>query len=150
MSRGKLLGIAIRGKSRAAMIQLDCAEITREEGIVGDFRGRTGARQITVLSREAWDAVCQDLDQELPWTTRRANLLVDGNELAETTDSLIKIGDIVLQVCGEADPCGRMDEQVKGLTAALRPTWRGGVCCRVLSGGTLRLGDDVVLETIET
>ena len=94
MSDAALLGIAIRGKSRAPMELHQRAEITVEAGVVGDFRGRPGSRQVTVLAREAWEAAGDQLDQELPWTVRRANLLVEGIDLFETTGRLIKIGQV--------------------------------------------------------
>lgn len=143
MSHGKLLGIAIRQKSRSPMIPLDRAEVTTGKGVVGDFRGRPGSRQVTVLSREAWQAACEQIGQTLHWTVRRANLLVEGIELPKTIGRKIHIGEIVLEICGETDPCERMDAQVSGLTAALSPEWRGGVCCRVIIGGEILVGDEV-------
>jgi MOSC domain-containing protein YiiM len=38
-----------------------------------------------------------------------------------------------------------MEEQCAGLKAALQPDWRGGVCCRVLRGGAVAIGDSVSL-----
>ena len=143
MSECVLLGIAVRAHSRAAMVRVESAEVTLEAGVVGDFRGKPGARQVTVLSREAWQSACQELGQALPWTTRRANLLIEGIELEGTIGAVIEIGDVRLEICGETDPCSRMDQQVDGLRNALRPGWRGGVCCRVIEGGTIQVGDRV-------
>ena len=56
-------------------------------------------------------------------------------------------GDLVLEITGECGPCTRMDEQYEGLTAALMADWRGGVTCRVISGGRVAVGDAV--EAIE-
>jgi MOSC domain-containing protein YiiM len=53
------------------------------------------------------------------------------------------IGDLVLEVTQETQPCHLMDEAHFGLRAALKPDWRGGVCCRVVEGGTIRIGDRV-------
>lgn len=78
MRQGKLIGIAIRPKSRAPMTELLQAEVSPEQGIVGDFRGKPGRRQVTVLSSEVWKTVCTEMDQPLPWTVRRANLFVEG------------------------------------------------------------------------
>lgn len=114
-----------------------------DRGVEDDFRGRPGDRQVTVLSREAWQRACEELGRELPWTTRRANLLIEGIELQQTTGRELQIGTLVLRICGETDPCGRMDEQAAGLTAALTPEWRGGACCRVITGGTVSVGDSV-------
>ncbi len=147
MSHGKLVGIAIRGQSRASMQSLDSANVTAERGVEGDFRGRPGNRQVTVLSREAWETACGELGQDLDWTIRRANLLVEGVALPQEPGGEIEIGDVLLKVCGETDPCARMDEQVAGLTAALLPDWRGGVCCQVLRGGGVAIGSAVRVES---
>ena len=75
---GKLVGIAVRSKSRAPMQKLDAAQITTQQGVAGDFRGRPGARQVTLMSNEAWSKACALLDRQVDWTVRRANLLVEG------------------------------------------------------------------------
>jgi hypothetical protein len=59
------------------------------EGLISVEAGRRATagrpvplRQITVLAREAWEAAAAALgDPDLPWTVRRANLLVEGVEL---------------------------------------------------------------------
>ncbi|MFY8207099.1 MAG: MOSC domain-containing protein, partial [Arenimonas sp.] len=57
---------------------------------------------------------------------------------------ILRIGEAELQIMLETDPCPRMDAQHDGLTAALTPHWRGGVCCRVLADGIVNTGDSVV------
>jgi MOSC domain-containing protein YiiM len=142
----RLLGIARRAAKRAPMETLDTVTIGTVDGVAGDLRGKPGRRQVTVLAREAWDAACAELGTTLPWTTRRANLLVEGLDLAATTGTRLTIGAVVLEVTGETDPCHRMDEQKAGLRAALTPDWRGGITCRVVRGGTLSVGDPAHLE----
>lgn len=144
---GRLVGVAMRVKSRAPMVELERAEITPEQGVAGDFRGRPGRRQVTVLSAEDWETACAVLGEQLPWTLRRANLLVAGITFHESTGSIVRIGDVALQVTGETDPCSRMDEAAPGLFGALRADWRGGVCCRVICGGTIAPPAKVTLET---
>lgn len=150
MSRGRLVGIAIREESRAAMRELQRVAVSTSDGLQGDFRGRPGKRQVTVLSSQDWQQACGELGRDLPWTVRRANLMIDGLRFAGTTDATLRIGQVVLRVCGETDPCQRMDEQADGLQSALRPDWRGGACCRVVRGGVIELGDEVLLETAES
>ena len=143
MQSGKLLGIAVRQKSRATMVEHQAIDITTASGLTGDFRGKPSARQVTVLSIEAWQKACDVVQKDLPWTTRRANLLVEGLSLAETADSIIEIGDVRLRVTGETDPCGRMNEYYPCLMQALMPDWRGGVCCRVLEGGHVKIDEPI-------
>ncbi len=76
---------------------------------------------------------------------RRANLLVEGIALPQRAGQVFRIGEVRLLVTGECDPCSRMDEQVPGLRIALTPAWRGGLTCKVLSGGRIALGDAVAL-----
>ncbi|MBT8086044.1 MAG: MOSC domain-containing protein [Woeseia sp.] len=143
---GRLCGIARRSAKRAAMETLTTAEISSVSGVADDFRGRPGKRQVTVISKQAWQAACRDLGTELPWTTRRANLFVEEMELPRRTGDVLQIGDVELRVTMEVDPCPRMDEQHEGLRKALSPEWRGGVACTVLHGGTVAIGDAVRLR----
>ena len=136
--------IAIRNRPRIAMQSIDSAQISVDNGILGDFRGPQKDRQITILSESAWQNTCQQLDTELPWTTRRANLLVDGIEFDESwVGRKLRIGTVELVVTRETTPCSMMDAQHQGLTAALATQWRGGICCNVVSPGHVKLGDQV-------
>ena len=130
------------------MRELPSCRLTAEEGLQGAFRSRPGNRQITVLTIEGWRQACAELGVDLPWTTRRANLLVEGISLADSTGSRLRIGDAELAITGETEPCRHMDEYHKGLQAALSLNWRGGVCCRVNAGDYLRVGAEVELEGV--
>ncbi|MAT49956.1 MAG: molybdenum cofactor biosysynthesis protein [Porticoccaceae bacterium] len=143
-----LTGIAVRTRTRAPMQPLDACLITPEQGLAGDHRGRPGRRQVTVLSAEAWQNACEAVGTDLPWLTRRANLLVSGMRFGpQDVGRVLQFGDVRLQITRETDPCQRMDEACPGLREALAPEWRGGVCCRVLTGGLVRLGDEVSLHS---
>ena len=146
MAEGTLLAIARKSKVRAPVESLEAGEITVDNGLTGDHRGTPGSRQITVVSKQAWDATCRELDDDVPWTYRRANLLVDGIDLKETAGRRLTVGEVELEITGETEPCPRMDEQHQGLTTALAPDWRGGVTCRVLAGGRVTVGDAVTLD----
>lgn len=146
---GRLAGIARRSARRAPMEQIAAGVITSAAGLEGDFKGsKYPLRQITVLSREAWhDALAELTDLAgpvpLPWTRRRANLLVEGVRLPRAKGGLIAIGSVVLEVTGQTYPCRRMDEAHPGLLKALAGEWRGGMTCRVRTGGEITLGDPV-------
>lgn len=139
--------IAIKQRPREAMQSLDRAEISIENGIRGDFRGTQRGRQVTLLSESQWRRACEAVETELPWTARRANLLVDGVEFDKSfVGRIVRIGDVELEVTEETRPCTLMDAQHRGLTAALAPEWRGGVCCKVIRGGSIAVGDRVEID----
>lgn len=146
MSTGTLLAIAIKTASREPMVALDSAEISTEHGVTGDARGAVGTRQVTIVAREAWEQACTTLGNEVPWTARRANLMVEGMDLGNTQGRVLRIGPVRLEITGETLPCARMDEAHPGLQEALQPEWRAGVTATVLSGGPVRPGDPVSWE----
>ncbi len=142
---GQLLAIARVAVKRGPVSPLSEAEIGVQAGVSGDARGARAGRQVTVVFREGWEAACRELGVTLPWTTRRGNLLVEGVEVPPEGKCLV-IGLVVLEVTQETQPCQLMEAAHRGLRAAMTPEWRGGVCCRVLKGGTIRVGDRVDVE----
>ncbi|MGH7779025.1 MAG: MOSC domain-containing protein [Candidatus Binataceae bacterium] len=143
---GELLGIARHSRPRDPMDTPNEVIITVESGVDGDCHGSVPDRQVTVVSADAWREACRDLGMEVPWTMRRANLVLGGIDLHDTEGSILAIGDVVLQITGENPPCRVMDIHQQGLRNALEPDWRAGVSCRVLSGGRVRIGETVHLR----
>ena len=140
-----LIGIARRDKPRAPMEELPRARVTTSAGIEGDCRGTTEDRNVTLIFREDWEAACRDLGRDLPWVTRRANLLVEGLTGFKRVGAQLKVGSALLEVTEENPPCRVMDILAEGLRTALQPEWRGGVACRVLQDGVVALGDTVAV-----
>ncbi len=151
---GKLIGIAKREKSRAPMEKLEQASISTELGLLGDCKGsKFPERQITILAIEDWKATLALLRGiDLDWSVRRANFLVGGIKLPRGRGSQIAIGDVIVEVRDQTSPCQQMENAQIGLRKALSGDWRGGVSCRVISGGQIKIGDSVkpILEIPET
>lgn len=148
---GIIAGIARHARPRGPMETLDRVAITVEAGLDGDFRGAVkpggrGRRQVSLIERGDWDAAMAELGARHHWSARRCNLLVDGLDLPQVDGARLRIGNVVLTVTQECDPCSRMEEIEPGLKAALSPDWRGGVLTRVLSGGTIALGNTITVE----
>jgi MOSC domain-containing protein YiiM len=145
MITGRLIAIARRSATRAPMQEIAAATISLETGLEGDCKGaKYPRRQITLLEREAWDAaVAEFADARLPWTVRRANLLVEGLRLPRAVGGILAIGAVRLEITAQTYPCRRMTAAHVGLLTALAKHWRGGVTCRVQQGGNIALGDPV-------
>ena len=143
---GRLFSIAVRPGDREPMNVVDETDISPESGVAGDYGGAPGPRQVTVVSKERWEETCKEIGADLAWTTRRANLLLDGIDLQETTGKRLRIGDLLLEITGECRPCELMDQAFEGLRAALGERWRCGVTCRVVEGATVSIGNPVRFE----
>ena len=143
---GKIIGIATRTTLKTPMNICDTATVLFDKGVGNDARGLIkGNRQVTVMSAEAWETTCAELNQKMAWTTRRANILLAGIELENTQGKVLKLGTCLLEITGEMPPCNRMDEQFEGLTKALTPHWRGGAICKIIEEGIINTNDEAVL-----
>ncbi|MBI3466943.1 MAG: MOSC domain-containing protein [Planctomycetes bacterium] len=142
---GKVVAIAVRTAVNGPMKELSEAHATAAGGLEMDLRVQP-QRGITFLAKEQWEEVTRELGVELPWHTRRANVLVEGLRLADLIGKTIRFGDVEVAVRGETDPCSVMDREHSGLRAALTPAFRGGVHGRVMRGGTFRVGDAITVH----
>jgi MOSC domain-containing protein YiiM len=151
----RIVGIARHARPRGPVECLESAEVTVEAGVRGDFRGaaRPGSkrkRQITVMAAEDWAAAMDELGHPaIDWSDRRVNLLTQGIPLPREAGMRLRIGNVVLEITGECDPCPRMEEVSAGLRAVLTPDWRGGRLTRVIAGGHMAIGDPILIEESE-
>jgi MOSC domain-containing protein YiiM len=132
---------------RGVMDPVAEARFVEEEGIEDDANRGRRKRQVTIIEKEIFDHVTADLPDVEP-RMRRANVMVSGVGLKESRGRVLRLGDVRIRLQGETRPCERMDAQVQGLTGALSPPWHGGAYGVVLNDGTVRVGDEVVLEDL--
>ncbi len=126
--------------TKMPMRSMQSVEVKTQHGIVGDRYEGSRHRQVSVQSIGELDASSEALGSTIdPGLTRR-NITISGGPLDHTPGALINVGDVQLEVVRTAAPCRIMDFEIgDGARAAMRR--RGGVICRVLSGGTVSVGD---------
>ncbi|MDX1494466.1 MAG: MOSC domain-containing protein [Longimicrobiales bacterium] len=143
---GRVEAIWLKRAHRGVMDPVDAAGFVEAEGIRDDANFGRSKRQVTIIEKEVFDAIQEDLPQVEP-SMRRANVMVSGRPLKESRGRILRLGDVRIRIWGETRPCERMDAQVQGLTAALDPAWNGGVYGVVLDSGTVQVGDRAALES---
>ena len=141
---GRLEAIWLKPVRREELEPVETADLRAGQGMVGN-RHQGGRRQVTILEREAWEAVAREVNTAVSAEARRANLLVSGVSLRESAGRVLEVGGCRLRIGGETRPCDLMDAAIPGLKAAIGKDWRGGVFAEVLDDGTITIGDDVRL-----
>jgi MOSC domain-containing protein YiiM len=147
---GRLTRIFLRPSARTPVKQVERATAFPGMGLEGDHAGG-GNRQVTLISEESWQAACEELGKPgLDPGLRRANLVVEGVDLAAAIGKALQIGACRIRVIAETRPCRLMDDAEPGLQLALDPDRRGGVYGRVMEGGRVEAGARVeILEIPE-
>ena len=142
----KVAEINIAPGSRLPMRSVQSVVAEQGKGLVGDRYHGSRHRQTTVQSREALDRAAEKLGHQFDSGATRRNITVDSGEIPTEPGTRIRIGEVELEVVRVAAPCRLMDDSVgPGAAAALRG--RAGSACRVLSSGTIQVGDPVEIHT---
>ncbi len=141
---GRVRWIGLRPARDVPMRAVDSAEAIAGKGLRGDRYGSgSGKRGITLIQAEHLPAIAALAGRETvePSLLRR-NLVVEGLPLIALKGRRFRIGDVVCEGTAPCDPCSRMEAALgPGGYNAMRG--HGGLCVRILEGGTLRVGDAV-------
>ena len=143
----RLEAIWLKRAHRGKMDPVREATAVAGKGLAGDVN-TSRRRQVTIIEREAWDAMMAELGTNASPVGRRANLMISGVPLHDTRGQVLRIGGVRFAIGGETTPCERMDEFLPGLRTAMKPRWRGGVFAQVLDDGILTVGDAVSIEAL--
>jgi MOSC domain-containing protein YiiM len=147
LSPGKLEWIGLRSERRGEVVVVDQAEAVVGLGLVGDHRMKKtlgSARQVTLISSEYIHQICQHTGHSAidPRLLRR-NLVISGMNMNLLRYQRLQIGDVILETNALCHPCSRMDENLgQGGTAAM--FGYGGLCAKVIQGGVMKVGDEVI------
>ncbi|MGY1408841.1 MOSC domain-containing protein [Luteimonas sp. A611] len=136
--------IGLRPGRNVAMREVDAVEAAAGGGLAGDrYAGGSGKRGVTLIQAEHLPVIAALAGHGavVPATLRR-NLVVSGITLAALKGQRFRVGGVLLEGTDACDPCSRMEDALgAGGYNAMRGM--GGLCARILEGGTLRLGDTV-------
>jgi MOSC domain-containing protein YiiM len=147
---GTVTWIGVRPEAGERMLELHQVEALEQRGLAGDraARARGGKRQVTLIQAEHLPALASLLRiPEVSPQQLRRNLVVTGINLISLVRLYFRIGgDVVLLGTGPCQPCSKMDELLgSGGFQAMRG--HRGITAQVVTGGTIRLGDLVKVDT---
>ena len=139
---GKVEWIGLRPALDEAMIATGTVEAIAGAGLVGDrYKGGSGKRGITLIQAEHLPAIAALAQRpDLTPALLRRNVVVSGIPLIALKQRRFRIGTAVFEGTEECDPCSRMEDALgPGGYNAMRG--HGGLCARIVEGGTFGLGD---------
>ncbi|MBD0275123.1 MAG: MOSC domain-containing protein [Acetobacteraceae bacterium] len=99
-------------------------------------------RQITLFEEEALEAIRRDYGIEMSPAEHRRNVTTRGAPLNHLVERRFRLGPCLLEATRLSVPCRHIEEILE------KPVFdpmvhRSGLNCRILEGGTVRLGDPV-------
>ncbi|WP_454257931.1 MOSC domain-containing protein [Pseudoxanthomonas mexicana] len=139
---GKVEWIGLRPARDEAMIATGTVEAIAGAGLIGDrYKSGSGKRGITLIQAEHLPAIAALAQRpDLTPALLRRNVVVSGIPLIALKQRRFRIGTAVFEGTEECDPCSRMEDALgPGGYNAMRG--HGGLCARIVEGGTFGLGD---------
>jgi MOSC domain-containing protein YiiM len=145
---GELTWIGLRPERKVNMVSVNSTIAVEGMGLEGDHRmGKTfgSGRQVTIISEEYLQQISHYLGGKTVYpATLRRNLMIKNVNLTALRYQTFQIGEALFEAGALCHPCSRMEGALgKGGVAAMMG--HGGLCCKIIKGGKIQVGDSVVL-----
>ncbi len=142
----RVVAIHLAKASRLPMRAVDAVDVEAGRGLVGDRYHGTRHRHVTIQATgELAEAARRHGAAIEPGATRR-NVTIEADAVPRKPGARFRVGAIDVEVVRDAAPC-KLLEDALGRNARLALSRRAGVVCRVLSSGTLHVGDPVAFDS---
>lgn len=145
---GTVAAILLAPAAESPLQRVDAAEALPGRGLAGDryangagtFNAPGRGYELTLVEAEVLDEI------ELSWEDARRNIVVTGISLNALVGTRFRVGAVECIGRRLAEPCAHLEKLAR--PGLLRPlVHRGGLRADILSGGTIRVGDEVVSGT---
>lgn len=149
---GSIVALHTCAAAGQAMQGADRLTLLAGQGIEGDrYLLGTGTyspkpeegRQITLFEVETLEALERDYDIALAPAEHRRNVTVAGVPLNHLVGRRLRVGDALLEATRLSIPC-RYLEDITGKSVFKALMHRSGLNCRILQGGAIHVGEEVV------
>jgi MOSC domain-containing protein YiiM len=127
-------------------IAIDAVTTIAGRGIEGDrycALDTEPSRQITLIECEVIDQFNQETASEFSYEMFRRNLVTEGVQLNNLVGETFYVGEVWFRGHELCEPCRYLQDKLKVTDLVKRLTHKGGLCCEVLTGGTIRSGDNL-------
>lgn len=140
---GVVEAIYVSPARKIPMKAVEQVEAAAGKGLVGDRYHGSKHRHVSVQSREDIAEASRLFEAPIAEDLTRRNVTVSGINIPTRPGERLAIGEINLEVVRIAAPCKLLDDDIGvGAKTALRR--RAGTIFRILTSGTISVGDTVV------
>ena len=125
-------------------IAIDAVTTIAGRGIEGDrycALDTEPSQQITLIECEVIDQFNRETGSELSYEMFRRNLVTEGAQLNNLVGETFYVGEVRLRGHELCEPCRYLQERLKVADLVKRLAHNGGLCCEILTSGTIRSGD---------
>ncbi|MDW7973163.1 MAG: MOSC domain-containing protein [Thermodesulfovibrio sp.] len=140
----KVVSINISKNKGTTKTSIEEATVIENYGILGDAHaGSHWHRQISLLSNESIKKM-KDMGLDVRYGDFAENITTEGIDLLSLPlGSKLKIGEVILEVTQHGKKCHSKCEIFKVVGDCIMP--KEGIFARVLKGGKIKVGDEIVL-----
>lgn len=140
----KVLAVCISEKKGTVKHEVAAVDVKIDHGIVGDAHAGNWHRQISLLATESVDRMRAVLP-DIPVGAFAENILTEGIVLYELpVGTVLQVGKTRLEVTQIGKECHASCAIRKQIGDCIMP--REGIFAKVLTEGTIRAGDEIVIE----
>jgi MOSC domain-containing protein YiiM len=153
MSQGKVISIHIAAVAAAPMKTVAQVKAVAGQGLDGDrYANKLGTysndpgsgREVTLIESEAIEALKREYGVELEPQLSRRNIVTRGLALNHFVGKQFNIGAVILRGTRLCEPCAHL-EMLSSKGAMRGLIHRGGLRAEIIAGGTIRVGDQVIV-----
>jgi MOSC domain-containing protein YiiM len=136
---------AMRSVGEARAVASRGLEGDRYFNQVGTYSNNPGTgRHVTLIELEAIEALKRDYDIDMPPGLSRRNIVTRSVALSHLVEREFTVGEATLRGMRLCEPCSHLEKLTRqGVMRGL--IHRGGLRAEILTGGTIRIGDSIVL-----
>ncbi len=149
---GEVLHIHVAPTAEADPTPVNSVRAEAGHGLEGDrYHAHSGTysekggpgREVTLIANEALETLETEFGVKLAPGQSRRNIRTLGIDLNEFVDKELRVGGAVLRGVRLCEPCDHL-ERLVGQTNTMRGlVRRGGLRCDIVSGGIIRVGDEI-------
>ena len=140
----KVLKIGITQNNNKNIDEVNSIDLIANKGIVGDryFKDFSDPMsQLTLIESENIDDYNKRYNLNIDYLDFRRNIVTKDIKLNDYIDKKILIGKVEVEVIDLCRPCRFLQEKLNKHNIIKEFLRKGGLRCRILSSGTIKVGD---------